>query len=90
MQNTNQDLLEKYLLISKKIDILMNKKNNLREKILQLPKDYKENGYTFSIQTRKGVVDYKKIFDMFMQEDDIDIDMFRKEEVKALIIKEPK
>lgn len=86
----NEDLLEKYLIISKKIDILMNKRTLIKQKILKLPKDYNENGYTFSIQTRKGVVDYKKIFDMFMQEDDIDIDMFRKEEVKALIIKEPK
>lgn len=86
----NEDLLEKYLIISKKIDILMNKRTLIKQKILKLPKDYNENGYTFSIQTRKGVVDYKKIFDIFMQEDDIDIDMFRKEEVKALIIKEPK
>ena len=68
----------------------MNKRTLIKQKILKLPKDYNENGYTFSIQTRKGVVDYKKIFDIFMQEDDIDIDMFRKEEVKALIIKEPK
>lgn len=90
MQNTNQDLLEKYLLISKKIDILMNKKNNLREKILQLPKDYKENGYSFNIQERKGTVDYKLIFDMFLANEDINIDNFRKNNVKAIIIKEPK
>lgn len=90
MQNTNQDLLEKYLLISKKIDILMNKKNNLREKILQLPKNYEENGYSFNIQERKGTIDYKLIFDMFLADEDINIDNFRKNSVKAIIIKEPK
>jgi hypothetical protein len=90
MQNTNQDLLEKYLLISKKIDILMNKKTALREKILELPLNYNENGYRFKIQERKGTVDYKLIFDMFLAEDDINVDNFRKEKVKAIIIKEPK
>lgn len=90
MESVNQDLLEKYLIISKKIDILMNKKSVLKEKILNLPKGYNENGYSFDIQERKGMVDYKLIFDMFLAEDDINVDNFRKEKVRAIIIKEPK
>lgn len=90
MENINQDLLEKYLIVSKKLEILTNKKSQLRKKILQLPKNYTENGYSFDIQERKGVVDYKLIFDMFLVDEDIDINNFRKEKTKAIIVKEPK
>lgn len=76
--------------MSKKIEILTIKKNDLKKRILQLPKDYEENGYSFGIQERKGTVDYKLIFDMFLADEDINIDNFRKNNVKAIIIKEPK
>ena len=90
MENINQDLLQKYLIVSKQIDILINEKSILKEKILNLPKGYNENGYSFDIRERKGMVNYKSIFDMFLSENNINVDDFRREKVKAIIIKEPK
>ena len=90
MENINQDLLQKYLIVSKQIDILINEKSILKEKILNLPKGYNENGYSFDIRERKGMVNYKLIFDMFLSENNINVDDFRREKVKAIIIKEPK
>lgn len=85
MQN---NLLERYLIISKKIEILEKKKENLKDKILSLDSGYSEDGLFFELQNRKGSIDYKMICDKYLSDKNINFDNFRRKDSKVFSVKE--
>lgn len=87
MQN---NLLERYLIISKKIEILEKKKENLKGKILSLKSGYTEDGLCFDFQNRKGSIDYKMICDKYLSDKNINFDDFRRKDSNVFSIKEIK